>query len=94
MDYFAAVVFVLWVASVVYTFVGMRRTAKLHFLALLQLKDSSTTCSTIASVSFIVTTCQLMILFTYEISVYFTIFGKVIFRFLQVGALRSEAKAA
>ena len=96
MDYFAAVVFVLWTASVVYTFVGMRRTAKLHFLALLHLKDSTTTYSTI---------CQCIFHynmpiddFVYIISdfrMFYMIlpfFGKVVL--FQAGALRSEAKAA
>ena len=101
MDYFAAVVFVLWTASVVYTFVGMRRTAKLHFLALLHLKDSTTTYSTI---------CQCIFHynmpiddFVYIISdfrMFYTIlpfFGKVVFRlerFVAKQKLRSRLQSA
>ena len=87
-DYFAAVVFVLWTASVVYTFVGMRRTAKLH--------DSTTTYSTICQCIFHYN--MPIDDFVYIISDFriFTLFyhfvGKVVL--FQAGALRSEAKAA
>ena len=89
MDYFAAVVFVLWTASVVYTFVGMRRTAKLH--------DSTTTSSTICQCIFhynmpIDDFVYIIKIFPYVLHYFTILLGKLLL--FQAGALRSEAKAA